>query len=430
LTYNDKKPLMMVVTIGAIVVLTAGLIISNTAYLKPTVALSQDNNATTANPLSSSNETTIISDVNLTGTTIKIAGEASKRIEPDQVTIVLAIQTKPVDAASIIDIQQQSAKKVMDTVKAVADANNSSLTVTEGTTTLNPQYSGDSLPLSPDTEFIAHASLPITIGIDQLSEIAQKMTNAGFAIEDLHSSYGASPYAGIPYPGLSFEYGRSMQQESDTNNSNIMTQFDNSTIAANQTEFQVNLSIAISTKPDTLQNVVHNYKAKFENLTKILEDSGIPSETTHQPVEVSIEPLFNGVGQQQNSSYESYTQFIVRTDAANIESVVQAAQKQGAYAENIFLSISDSQIDEARKELSRLAFENAKDRANEMAQSLGLQVKEVRSIEVNMNSLPTQYGGIAAAYRGVNFVQPDGNFPDAQGGGEVSVSVVAEFELG
>jgi uncharacterized protein YggE len=187
-------------------------------------------------------------------------------------------------------------------------------------------------------------------------------------------------------------------------------------------EFQVNLNIAISSKPDTLQNVVKEYEEKYNELIALLGDLGI-SEEKIQPGNVSFNPTYYD-GPGLATSYVAYTQFIVKTDTKNVNKVSDAAKTEGAYFENVFMSMSDAAIDNARIELNQLAFANAGEKANEMAKPLGLKVGNVKSIDISTSTL-NPYGGIAT-YRGVSVASPYYyNTP----GQEISISVTAEFEL-
>jgi uncharacterized protein YggE len=97
-----------------------------------------------------------------------------------------------------------------------------------------------------------------------------------------------------------------------------------------------------------------------------------------------------------------------------------------AFVENVFISVSDGAIDKARQDLSQQAIADARSRAEEMAQPLGLQVKGIKSIEAGTSQTPNPYGG-DIVYRGVKVLQP---YYYQNLSGNISVSITVEFELG
>lgn len=295
--------------------------------------------------------------------------------------MILATQV-PVDASKVTEINLQQIK-VIDAIKKAADDDKT--TVSIGSSYINQQYTGQPMPGST---FTAYASIPITLEMENFTDVVTKITDAGFSIESI--------YTNPVYP---------------VEDSTSVTP-----------EFQVNLNIAISSKPDTLQNVVKEYEEKYNELIALLGDLGI-SEEKIQPGNVSFNPTYYD-GPGLATSYVAYTQFIVKTDTKNVNKVSDAAKTEGAYFENVFMSMSDAAIDNARIELNQLAFANAGEKANEMAKPLGLKVGNVKSIDISTSTL-NPYGGIAT-YRGVSVASPYYyNTP----GQEISISVTAEFEL-
>lgn len=187
--------------------------------------------------------------------------------------------------------------------------------------------------------------------------------------------------------------------------------------------YKLSMDIVTETEPDTLQNAVRSWEEKFGVLTKILEEIGIPAEQMSQ-VSVNFDPVYYGAGQY--SSYNANSQISVKADIESIDRVARAAQEAGANVDNIFLTFSDSTIDNARKELSKQALANAESRAMEIIGPMGLEIKGVRNIELNTNPI-TPYSNIIQ-YKGVN-IYPYYD-PTSQGSGEISASVTVEFEIG
>ncbi len=182
--------------------------------------------------------------------------------------------------------------------------------------------------------------------------------------------------------------------------------------------------VVINTQPDTLENTIKTTYERIEKVKAILKDAGIDSEKV-EPANVSFNPAYYG-GPGPGTTYSTYTQFIVKTDPSDINKIAEAARNEGAYLENVFLSISDAAIDKARIGLNQMAFANAQERANEIAQPLGLEVGSLKSIEVNASPLGNPYGGIVT-YGGVNIVPP--YYSSSIQGQQVSVTMAVEFEL-
>ena len=182
--------------------------------------------------------------------------------------------------------------------------------------------------------------------------------------------------------------------------------------------------MTLNTKPDVLTKAIDEYSGKYKNLLKVLDEVGV-SEDQVQQNNFNIYPVF--YGQSPTSDYNANTQVIVRTAPENIEKVTSAVQDvNNALVENVFMSVSDDAIDKARKDLSQQAIADARSRAEEMAQPLGLQVKGIKSIEAGTSQSPNPYGG-DIVYRGVKVLQP---YYYQNLSGNISVSVTVEFELG
>lgn len=418
------------------------------------------------------------------GASIKVTGEASKTLDPDQATVTLAVQTQPVGISEIADLHAQQVRIVDSIREAVGDENT---TVSIGNSYFNQYYSGPSIP---SNTFVGYASIAISSGIDQFAAISEALSNEGFGLESISVSqvpqysvadasviipFGASDQNSLPFEPRDIVVASGstvtwINQDSALHTATsgrpgdddagklfdtaILGPGDSATVridgspgiipyycvlhpfmtglitisdeepvseeSDHETKMVVTGYVVINTQPDTLENTIKTTYEKIESVKTILKDAGIDSEKI-EPANVSFNPAY--YGGPGLGTYTAYTQFIVKTDLSNIDKVVEAARKEGAYLENVYLSISDAAIDKARVELNQLAFANAQERADEIAQPLGLKVGNVKSIEVNASPSGNPYGIVT--YRGVNIVPPYYNTQ----GQQVSVTMTAEFEL-
>ena len=428
-------------------------------------------------------------------TTIIITGESSTKIEPDQISIILNVQTPPTDMDSTVSKREESVKKVVDTISSAAKLNETSIKI--GQTNLNPIYSGSSP--QPATLFNAYSSLQIKTGADNLSMLSSNLVSAGYRIDNLQivqvqvpvnktesvSRASVSIVSGSSTPTDNLKYfspskltvqpGTTVMWTNNDAAAHTVTSgmpsngasglFDSALIGAGrtfeyqfntvgvhdyfcqvhpwmtgtvtvpkgegdksqtETKYQVNVNVAIETQPASLQDTIKNYEEKLETLKKILETSGISSDSI-QNNQVNFNPTYYGNGGGQYSVYSTYTQIIVKTDYAKIDEVLKAAKDSGAFVENMIMSVSDSKIDNIKTDLTRQALQDAMKNAQEIAEPSGLQIKGIKKIEVNTKPV-FQYGGGPVMYRGVSmWTQYDPSYLRA---GEVSVSVTAEFEIG
>ncbi|UVS69838.1 SIMPL domain-containing protein [Nitrososphaera viennensis] len=339
--------------------------------------------------------------------TIKVTGEASTTITPDQATIIINAQTEPGELSSVLSKHQARTQQI---AQAVREAAGDRTTIAFGQQSLNPYYSNTGVPASNNVTFNVYASVAVQTNIDRLPGLVSKLADAGFGFESVYidPSYSAailrkaeSAAAG----STSVEVGDGAENQTRTLERNPIT-----------------VGVSLNTKPDVLTKSIAEYEQKYRSLLAVLRETGISEDQVRQN-NLNIYPFF--YGSNQNAGYSMYTQIIVRTDAADIEKVTAAVKKMGgANVENVYLSASDAAIDQARKELGKQAFDSAKSRAEEMAQSLGLQVNGIVSIEAATDS-PNPYGGLIP-YRGVHIIQP--YYPNISG--EISKSVTVEFELG
>lgn len=115
-------------------------------------------------------------------TTITITGESSLKVEPDQVSIILNVQTPPTDVDSTMSKRDEMVKQVLDAVSSAAALNETSIKI--GQTNLNPIYSGSS-PQQPTTLFNAYSSVQIKTDVENLSTLSSNLVSAGYRIDNL-----------------------------------------------------------------------------------------------------------------------------------------------------------------------------------------------------------------------------------------------------
>ena len=427
-------------------------------------------------------------------TTITITGESSIKVEPDQVSIILNLQTPPTDTDATVQNREESVNKVIDAIISTADINETSIKI--GQTNLNPIYSGGS-PQQPGALFNAYSSIQIKTDIDNLSTISSSLVSAGYRIDNLQIAQvkvpvdktqssgtagvsmvlGSSTPDSLEYfspsklsvqpgttvvwtnddtaahtvttgtpengpsglfdsglfgPGSTFEYQFNVAGEYDyfcmvhpwMTGKVTVPQSDES--IPTETKYQVTMNVAIETQPAPLQDTIKNYEEKLAALERTLESSGISSDAI-QNNQVSFNPIYYGYGGSQFAVYTTYTQIIVKTDYAKVDSVLKAAKDSGAFVENMILSVSDSQIDNIKTELTQQALLDAMENVQEIIEPSGLEIKGIKKIEVNTKPV-SQYGGGPIMYRGVSmWSQYDPSYTMA---GEASMSVTVEFEVG
>ena len=427
-------------------------------------------------------------------TTITITGESSLKVEPDQVNIILNVQTPPTDLNSTVSKREETVKKVVDAVSFTAGLNKTSIKI--GQTNLNPIYSGSS-PQQPAALFNAYSSLQIKIDGDKLSEVSSNLIGNGYRIDNIQivqvkvpinntittSSADVSIVLGSSTPG-NLEYfspskltvqpgttvvwtnndtaahtvtsgepsdgptglfdsslfgpGKTFEYQFDSVGDHeyfcmvhpwmigtiIVPEGDDST--STETKYQVNMNVGIETPPATLQDTIKNYEEKLAELKSTLEASGISSDSIKNN-QVNFNPIYYGNGGGQYAVFSTYTQIIVRTDYTKANDVLKAAKDSGAVFENMIMSVSDSNIDDIKKDLTEKALQDAMKNAQEIVGPSGLHVSGIKKIEVNTKPV-SPYGGGEVTYRGLNiWTQNDPSYLRA---GEASVSVIVEFEIG
>jgi uncharacterized protein YggE len=346
-------------------------------------------------PSAFSQYSTILSENN---PTIKVTGDASIKLEPDQVVMTITMQSPPSDITSALDKQKEKTQKLVDAIQSSLKDDKTSVTI--GQVSLNPFYSGQP-SYSDINTFTIYASTSVETDIDNFAVIVKKLTEEGYSFENVYASpFLARAASGSPEPMPEGEITPFVDESK-----------------------QITINVVVNTKPDTLNNVLGEYEKKYANLLQILDDIGIPSDHI-KTANVNVNPTYYGPG--QNSNYNTYSQIIVKTEPKNIETISKIVNQEGtAYIESTSLSVSESAVNNARDELNQKALENAKIRADSLAKLAGLKVKGVQSIDA-VNPFVNQNGGLTSIY-GVYMVQP---YYYQNLSGEIVTSIIVEFELG
>jgi len=346
------------------------------------------------NPSAFSQYSTTLSENN---PTIRVTGDATMKLEPDQVVMTITMQSPPSDITSALDKQKEKTQKLVSAIKS--SINDDKTTVTVGQVSLNPFYSGQP-SYSDINTFTIYASTSVETDIDNFAVIVKKLTEEGYSFENVYASPFLARQQSSGEPMLE---GEAPPTEDESK--------------------QITINVVVNTKPDTLNNVLDDYEKKYANLLQILDNIGIPSDHI-KTANVNVNPTYYGPG--QNSNYNTYSQIIVKTDPKNIEAISKVVNQEGtAYIESTSLSVSESAVNNARDELNAKALENAKTRAESLAKLAGLKVNGVQSIDA-VNPFANQNGGLTSIY-GVYMVQP---YYYQNLNGDIAISVIVEFELG
>ncbi|MGQ0796105.1 MAG: SIMPL domain-containing protein [Nitrosopumilaceae archaeon] len=336
--------------------------------------------------------------------TIKVTGDASLMLKPDQAVIVITKQSMPTDLNAALKDQDEGMEKIITAIKNATSEDNQT-TVTPGSMSLNPYFSGQSY--SDIGIFTIYASTSVGTDLGHFSDIVKKLSEAEFTFESVY----ASPYMSPIYGGV---YAAASQSE-------VLVEGDPEAGATEDQSDQITINVAINTKPDSLNNVLDEYEKKYTMLLQLLEEIGVSSDKI-KPANVSINPYYYGPG--QTASYQTYSQVIVKTNTANIEKISDLVRKEGAYVESTFISVSDNSIEKARDELNQKAFDNARSRAEAMAKLAGLNVGGIVKIE-STNNVINPYSGVSS-YKGLYVIPP---YYYQSMNGEIATSVTVEFEL-
>jgi uncharacterized protein YggE len=333
---------------------------------------------------------------------IKVTGDASLKADPDQAVMIVGVQTEPSEITIAVGEQKSKTNGVVKELRTIL-GNDDTSSVAVGQMTLNPIYGGTP-SYSGISTFTIYSSTAIDTNIENFSDIVRKLSEAGFGFEGVYAT-----------PAM-YSVGQESLREAGSGEPAASPED-----ITKQKQNTITLNVSLNTKPGKLDDVLTEYDEKYKKLVSILEESGISADQI-KPANVNINPFY--YGPSQSSTYQTYSQVIVRTSVNNIEKVTEAAKKQDAYVENTFLSISDSSIEKLREKLNKQAFDNAKSRADAMAKIAGMKVGAVKNIE-STSSIVNPYGGYQS-YKGLYVIPP---YYYQSISGEIASSITVEFEL-
>ena len=347
--------------------------------------------------------------------TIKVTGDASMTIEPDQATIMIATRSQPTDITTALEEQKIGIENIINAIKyTVGEETQEDVTeIKQGRFGLDQYYMGEESYSNIDT-FTVRSTTSVDTDIEQFSDVVNRLTDEGYTFE--------SVYANHRFPGpFGYASASSFASGDESMLGGLGTEQEEGTPTEEEDESnQITLNIAVSTKPAPISDAVEAYEEKHQKLLQILtEEIGIVHEKI-QPANVNINPLYYGPV-NQNSLYNSYSQIFVKTNPDNIEKIISAVNEHDAFIENVMITISDEKLSGAEDDLNLAAFNNAKQKAEKMAQMTGLKVGGVQSIESITEPMEQR-----RTFHGNLYPVDQWRYNDS---GEVGVSVTVEFEL-
>jgi uncharacterized protein YggE len=458
------------------------LTIPAVALLLVVLALSQDSFSATHLQAPS-----ILSASN--GVTIKTTGDASQTVEPDQISLVLNVQTEP----ATLD---EAPSKFQDVINSLTSSIESSLgkgnaKILVAPTNLNPFYFDDGVP--SNTKFSTYSSINIKTDLDHYYNLSSKMSEAGFRVDGISikevpvtkseaptktilipagSSTPTSPPFLVP-ENAAIREGTMVVWTNNDDAAHTVTSgspekgpdgiFDSGLFMTGRTyeytfydegEFpyfclvhpwqsgkivvvkgdtarpaptETRREVSLNVVVETVPDTIQNAIDSFQKRIDILKQIMEESGVSSESIK-SNQINFNQVyyGNPQYSLYNTYTRIIVSAGIDDFERLSKAVDMPGVSIEAMSFTVSDETLDKTRKDLVQKALENAIVRANDVTESAGLKVKSIRSIEV---SAPISQGGYnTIVYRGVSISPAYDN--SIYNLGQLSVTVHAEFEMG
>ena len=343
--------------------------------------------------------------------TIKVTGDASMTLEPDQATIMIATRSQPTDITTALVEQKQVTQDLINAIKDAVGDEDDSTEIKQGRFGLDQYYMGEESYSNIDT-FTVRSTTSVDTDIEQFSNVVNRLTDEGYTFESVYANHRSS----AAYASTSFAYDQSGP-------GGLVIEQEETEIPEEEGEDesnQITLNVAVSTKPASISEAVEAYEQKHQKLLQILtEEIGISHEKI-QPANVNINPLYYGPV-NQNSLYNSYSQLFVKTSPSNIEKIISVIHEHDAFVENVMITISDEMLSEAEDDLNLAAFNNAKSKAEKMAQMTGLQVGGVQSIESITEPMEQR-----RTFHGNLYPIDPWRYQDS---GEIGVAVTVEFEL-
>lgn len=359
-------------------------------------------------PEASSQEANSLSE---NGPTIKVTGNAVTMLEPDQATMRITMRSQPMDIADALAHQDQETENLIGAI--IGATGEDGLTeIEQGWFGLHQYYIGQESYTNIET-FTIRSAVSIEMDIEQFSKMVNQLTDEGYTFE--------SVYASPRFQGL-VELSSRASSAMDTGNlpAEYAAGGGEEEIEEDAEYSQIILNVAISTRPAPIDEAVNAYEEKHQRLLQILiEEMKIPLEKI-QPASVSIDPMYYGPA-NQNMLYNYHSQIIVNTNPENIAGIIAAIEQYDVFVDEVYITISDKQLDKIEGDLNLAAFNNAKARAEKIAKMTGLVVGGVQSIESIMMPMEQR-----RAFSGNMYSADSWRYMDTW---KIGTAVTVEFEL-
>jgi uncharacterized protein YggE/plastocyanin len=422
------------------------------------------------------------------GVVIKTTGDASQTVEPDQISLILNVQTEPVTLDEVPSKFQNIINSLTNSIESSLGQGNYKILVAP--TNLNPFYFGGGVP--SNTKFTTYSSINIKTDIDHYYSLSSKLSEAGFrvdgiSIREIPVTKGETPTKTIVIPtgsstptnspffvpeNAAIREGTTVVWTNNDEAAHTVTSgspekgpdgiFDSGLFMAGRTyeytfyeegEFpyyclvhpwqsgkivvvrgemarpaptETRREVSLNVVVETVPDTIQNAIDSFQKRIDTLKQIMEESGVSSESIK-SNQINFNQVyyGNPQYSLYNTYTRVIVSADIDDFEILSKAIDVPGVSIETMSFTVSDKTLDKTRKDLVQQALENAIMRANDVAEAAGLKVKSIKSIEV---STPSSQGGYnTIVYRGVSISPAYDN--SIYNLGQLAVTVHAEFEM-
>lgn len=189
-----------------------------------------------------------------------------------------------------------------------------------------------------------------------------------------------------------------------------------------ETNLFVEFDVFVRSSPDTIQSTLDFYQEKVDDLVVILENHEINTDEIPQRP-VRVDDRFRGYGEPLQ--FEGREQIAVKTKLENVEKVIEIAASKNVRINDIYPTYSDSALDEIRPQLTQMALDDAKKNVLELIGGDGLEIKAIKSIEINTSSMiDTRYDG--QVHRGL-VLNADRSYQNLD---PIYTKVEVEFEIG
>lgn len=261
--------------------------------------------------------------------TIKVSGSASKIVKPDQVIIHFNKEARYSNFTNIINVHTliNNITNAVISIEGI-DANNTSIS---SNIFIHPDYRF-SKPVSDNLTAVINLYIE-GVSIDRYDMLVKNLTDYGVFINNISLERRFGP------------------------------------------EFYVYVMGELSITADTLQELVEISETKLAELDNILE--GINYNADLDIIERNLS--------RDVSLYIANIRTTVKVDQEYAEAVNEVMKRFKFNPENISFAISNTKIDEVREELYDKAVEDAKSKAEKIAERMGLQLGEIKSIDFSNN---------------------------------------------